>query len=325
MRYWWVNQKQTFRHEVGGGYLWSPKRNSRGYRNPFYEFMREVSPGDLILSYAFREIRALGVARSYAYEAPKPQEFGTAGAYWSDIGWRVAVKFHELNNPIKPADHMHRLRDKLPKRYSPLRLNGHGQQNMYLTTLPEELCFELVDLIGKEAHELLAALTSTEPSHLVTDGDDEWETKIIDDLTTNPELVPTTREQLINARKGQGLFREALMKIEHSCRLTGIQRPEHLIASHSKPWRVSSNEERLDGANGLLLSPDADHLFDRGFVSFDDGGEALISPVVDRLSLQRMGLDPAFISDPRPFSTNQKKYLDYHRENIFLKASVRDH
>src|SRR5208337_242282 len=48
MRYWWVNQNQTYRHEVQGGYLWSPKRNANGVRNPFYESMREVAPGDLL-------------------------------------------------------------------------------------------------------------------------------------------------------------------------------------------------------------------------------------------------------------------------------------
>ena len=48
MRYWWVNRNQTFRHELVGGYLWSPKRNANGARNPFYESMREVSPGDII-------------------------------------------------------------------------------------------------------------------------------------------------------------------------------------------------------------------------------------------------------------------------------------
>jgi putative restriction endonuclease len=48
MRYWWVNQNQTYRQEVEGGYLWSPKRSASGARNPFYESMREVSPGDLI-------------------------------------------------------------------------------------------------------------------------------------------------------------------------------------------------------------------------------------------------------------------------------------
>ena len=30
MRYWWVNQNQTYRHDIGGGYLWSPKRNANG-------------------------------------------------------------------------------------------------------------------------------------------------------------------------------------------------------------------------------------------------------------------------------------------------------
>ena len=51
MRYWWVNQNQTYRHEVQGGYLWLPKRNANGARNPFYESMREVAPGDLIFSF----------------------------------------------------------------------------------------------------------------------------------------------------------------------------------------------------------------------------------------------------------------------------------
>jgi hypothetical protein len=60
MRYWWVNQNQTFRHELSGGYLWSPKRNANGARNPFYESMREVSPGDAIFSFVDTRIAAMG-------------------------------------------------------------------------------------------------------------------------------------------------------------------------------------------------------------------------------------------------------------------------
>jgi len=59
VRYWRVNQNQTFRQEIAGGYLWSPKRNANGARNPFYKSMREVSPGDLIFS--FVDIRITGV------------------------------------------------------------------------------------------------------------------------------------------------------------------------------------------------------------------------------------------------------------------------
>ena len=55
MRYWWVNQNQTYRHEVQGGYLWSPKRNANGARNPFYESMHEVAPGGGYLAPTDRE------------------------------------------------------------------------------------------------------------------------------------------------------------------------------------------------------------------------------------------------------------------------------
>ncbi len=74
MRYWWVTQNQTYAQETGGGYLWSPKRKASGGRNPFYEFMREVAPGDLILSFADTSTRAVGIAQSYCNESPKPAE-----------------------------------------------------------------------------------------------------------------------------------------------------------------------------------------------------------------------------------------------------------
>ena len=97
MRYWWVNQNQTFRQEIEGGYLWSPKRNKNGHRNPFYEFMREVAPGDIVLSFCDTRIAALGIISGYCHESPKPEEFGTAGIHWSQIGWRVGVRWQRLS------------------------------------------------------------------------------------------------------------------------------------------------------------------------------------------------------------------------------------
>src|SRR4249920_2952544 len=61
MRYWWVNQNQTYQHEVGGNYLWSPKRNANGHRNPSYDFMREVAPGDVVFSFADALIKAISI------------------------------------------------------------------------------------------------------------------------------------------------------------------------------------------------------------------------------------------------------------------------
>ena len=79
MNFWWVNQNKTAKHEVGGGYMWSPKRNSNGVRNQYYENMREVSPGDAVFSFVDTRISTLGVAASFCEESPKPQDFGKAG------------------------------------------------------------------------------------------------------------------------------------------------------------------------------------------------------------------------------------------------------
>ncbi len=86
MRYWWVNQNQTYRQEVSGGYLWSPKRNANGAKNHFYETMREVSPGDVMFSFVDTRLAAIGIAQSYCCESPKPLEFGATGSNWENIG-----------------------------------------------------------------------------------------------------------------------------------------------------------------------------------------------------------------------------------------------
>jgi putative restriction endonuclease len=71
---------------------------------------------------------------------------------------------------------------------------------------------------------------------------------------------------------GQGNFRANLWSIERACRVTKVRRPEHLVASHNKPWRDITNEERLDGEDGLLLTLDDRSPFDKGFISFEDKG-----------------------------------------------------
>ncbi|MDQ2918236.1 MAG: HNH endonuclease, partial [Pseudomonadota bacterium] len=107
---------------------------------------------------------------------------------------------------------------------------------------------------------------------------------------------------------------------ERACRITGVTREEHLRASHCKPWRDATNEERLDGENGLLLTPNADHLFDRGFIGFEDNGDVLISPVAHAESLARMGLDPQYSRNVGKFGAGQRHYLAFHREYVLLRS-----
>ena len=115
------------------------------------------------------------------------------------------------------------------------------------------------------------------------------------------------------------------MKIEHACRITGVDREEHLRASHCKPWRDASNEERLDGENGLLLTPSVDHLFDRGFIAFEDNGQVIVSPVAHQDSLRRMGIEPDNPPKVGRFSTGQRRFLEFHRDSVLLKSSFLEH
>lgn len=80
-----VNQNQTYRQEIQDDYLWPLKRNANGVRNPFYESMRQVSPGDIVFSFVDTRITAIGIARSYCWESPKPQEFGSTGQNWENV------------------------------------------------------------------------------------------------------------------------------------------------------------------------------------------------------------------------------------------------
>lgn len=118
-RFWWVNHKQTVRQEIGGGYLWSPKREAKA-RSQFYDNMREVAPGDLIISYANARVGFIGVASDYTISAPKPEEFGAAGVYWSDEGWFLPVIWQKLPTPVSPKALIDQIGPLLPTKYSPI-------------------------------------------------------------------------------------------------------------------------------------------------------------------------------------------------------------
>lgn len=323
VRYWWVNQKQTYRHEIGGGYLWSPKRRSDHSRNQFYENMKEVAPGDLVFSYWQGALRAYGQLRSFGYDAPKPDEFGAAGRNWSRIGYRADVDYVRLTAPVVPLDHWEQVRPLLPGKYSPLNAgNGKGLQSVYLAALPQALGNLLWEIVARHGNPLrlrdergTLIASAEEPER------DSWERHQIQELDA-VALTPTERDALVKARRGQGIFRQRVATVEQACRITRVTNPTYLIASHIKPWRHASNHERLSENNGLMLAPQADFLFDRGFISFEDD-RLLVSPVAEEKSLVRLGIDPERPPHVGRFNAEQERYLSFHRAEIFRNASVR--
>lgn len=130
-------------------------------------------------------------------------------------------------------------------------------------------------------------------------------------------LERTEREQLTSARIGQELYRKRLEEIETCCRVTGLAELTHLRASHIKPWRACTDAEKLDGNNGLLLSPHVDHLFDQGYISFTDTGDLLVSTSLKPSVLTQWKL--ANNVNVGVFNPAQRSYLAYHRQYIFRR------
>jgi len=311
MKYYWVNQNQTYLHEVGGGYLWSPKKTANNKKNPFYDSMQQVAVGDVIFSFKDTLIKAIGIATKTAYTSVKPYEFGQVGENWDRDGWAVEVDFHELANTIRPKDNMDLLAPTLPNKYSPLQANGNGIQVVYLANIPESMANIIMGLIGREAEEIVSTFSVEQ----ILNNDEE--NKVENEILQNTSLKETEKTQLSKSRRGQGIFRANLEKIERQCRVTHLEAKKYLIASHIKPWKDSSNYERLDGNNGLLLSPHIDKLFDKGYISFDDNGDMIVSIKLDQKILDSWSIVRRI--NVGMFNEVQIKYLDYHRRHILKK------
>jgi len=134
----------------------------------------------------------------------------------------------------------------------------------------------------------------------------------LEDIRKRKRIDKTMREALTQARIGQGTFRSGLEeRWGAKCSVTGIGVREVLRASHIKSWKSSSDEERLDVGNGLLLSAHIDALFDKGLISFNNCGDMLISNRVPECERQLLGI-------PKPLrdglSNTERKYLSFHRK-----------
>lgn len=307
MKYWWVNQKQTYKQEVYEGFMWSPKRNRNGSSSNSYDNMTKIEPGDVVYSYYNGSINAIGIALSRAVSESKP-EFGAAGASWSDDGWLVKVDFSLIELPLTPSKHMDSLRELLPSMHSPIKSNGKGNQ-VYLCQIPEPMAEELNRLLDGQVD--VVKTEADETSLSVQDISEERK------ISARKDIGETHKLQLIKARRGQGLFRKNVADVESACRVTGVNVKSHLIASHIKPWRSSTDDEKLDGNNGLLLSPHIDHLFDRGYISFTDDGAMLVSSNLSSDILKTWAIDPT--DGCGGLNKEQSGFMKFHRDNIFKK------
>ena len=123
-------------------------------------------------------------------------------------------------------------------------------------------------------------------------------------------------ERLISARRGQGYFREQVIKRMNYCIVTGSK--EILEAAHIKPWAKANDEEKIDSFNGLLLTPNCHKLFDKGLMCFQDNGEITISNLIKLNEFNKLVNEDKKLNKKPVLNTNTQNYLRWHR-NYFKK------
>ncbi len=295
--YWWVNLSQARRHELDAGYLWSAA-----------PAMRRARAGDIVFVHAGGNVARLGLVTGAPFAARRSATAGRRGVRRSSEGLRLPVHFEELLQALRPAEHLLAFRKVLPTRHSPLRATGDANPAVYFSAVAEPLAGLLCELLGGQVEELQRAAPAL--------GNSERADEVAEQaLLSRLDLDAGTRKRLLSARRGHGVFREHVERHEQYCRLTGLLDRRHLRARHIKPWRDSNDREKLDGCNGLLLSPHVDQLFERGLISFSDAGDLLVARQLNPAVLQAWG-----IAQPRnvgAFQSGQCSYLEWHRLQVF--------
>ena len=134
----------------------------------------------------------------------------------------------------------------------------------------------------------------------------------INAILSNENLDSTTKQAIVDARKGQGKFGSEVRELwNHRCAVTGSSTRVVLEASHIKRWADSNDAQRLDPNNGLLLTANLHKLFDAGLISFDDSGKMLVSSKLSQSEQEILGVVGKKLS--KNPSAETANYLAYHR------------
>lgn len=226
-------------------------------------------------------------------------------------GQRGDMKFSGGNKAI--AEHLANR-----KRLLLFQMMGHGRPYRFLGEFSFSGAYQkpgIVDTSGAYRNAIVFMLQPVESDF------EPFEKSVSEIIFPELTLEATTALQSTEIRTKQTLFKRRLLSYEKECRITRIADLRFLRASHIKPWsKCATGEERVDGNNGLLLSPQADHLFDRGWITFEDSGSLVRSAELPTEIIERIGLDLTQGRRCGDFTTSQKSYLEYHRNAVFEKT-----
>lgn len=256
--------------------------------------------GDEVFFYLRAPLSSI-VARGRVHSMPKREDSDSEwfGHFMSDIG-----DISRLHRPL----HIREIRAAFPNW-------GYLKSPIRSSRVPDEIVPRLLESAGTHnaGNEQVRDVDADAPEATELPASDIMAD--IESIYTDPRRSPTEKEALGTARIGQGQFRQDLQRMWKACAVTGCRELPLPRASHIKPWSASTDAERLDPHNGLLLVPNLDAAFDSGYISFLDSGEMLISSRLHQTARKIMGIHRNLRL--RRVANKHCLYLEYHRREVF--------
>ncbi len=195
INYWWINHGITYKYEIQGDFLWSPKSSKDGNRSHYYDNMAALRPGDQVFSYTKGFLRSFGVVKSFPSTSSRP-DFGSASKNWAESGWLVDVSFQDLPQPFQPKNDFREIKSLMDSKYLPLDRNGDGQGS--LTKISKELT-TYIQVKGEIDQVKIAFVTSN--------SDEEQNNLLEKAILQRTNIGPLEKLQLVKSRRGQGVFK----------------------------------------------------------------------------------------------------------------------
>jgi len=295
-----VMQGQTYQEEKELGMIWSREQASDGSLPHSWLRVMEVNEGDRIFHYVKGDIVAISVAKTGCEIAPRPSSEPN-----DDSGYLVELDYHELEVPVNIRAKFDAILPLLPIKYSPFQADANGNQG-YLYPCNEELTIKLLELISD--------------SNIYQIDEEQLELAIGTVLQTErntfiPMLAETETEVKTKIRLGRKKFRQGLLPLwDKKCALCEIELPELLRASYSKPWKDSTDVERVDSYNGVLLCCNHNALYETGFIAFDGQGRLHISSQIPEEDYGKYGIQPKMKIARKE---QNKPYFKWHKRHLF--------
>lgn len=294
-----VMQGETYHEERNAGTLWTPRIDKSGMVPHSWKRMQELKEGDHVFHYVKGHIVAISsITKSCRIGSIRGK---AEEAYIADAAYR------ELNFPLAIRDFFESIQPLLPLKYSPFQEDASGNSG-YLYPCNEELAMKLLEHITSENFFAL------EEEQL------ELAIEVVKRSSRNPLMTMIAEMELEikdKVRRGKKQFNSSLQELWHNeCPLCGIAIEAALAASYAKPWKDSTDAERMDPHNGILLCANHAALFTAGLIAFTGGGQLHIASRIPEKQHAVYGLDK---TAKVPATLEHAPYFRWHKRNIYVE------